>query len=167
MEPVTFGIDRYNFSIDVLSLLVTLLIGWQVINVISFEKRMKKIVDKETSKLKNEIDTYQIKSEGLNFLTIGIAFYETYPLKAYMNYIWAIMRFLETEDFEDCDVCLTNMEVILKEKERYFINNDCSEYELDRYIHAIRNHPKYVIIKYRFENIVANRENIFNKNIRK
>ena len=44
MEPVTLGIDRYNFSIDVLSLLVTLLIGWQVINVISFEKRIKKII---------------------------------------------------------------------------------------------------------------------------
>lgn len=167
MEPVTFGIDRYNFSIDVLSLLVTLLIGWQVINVISFEKRMKKIVDNETSKLKNEIDTFKIKSEGLIFLTIGIAFYETFPLKAYMNYIWAIMCFLDADDFNDCYVCLINMEVILKEKERYFINNDCSEYDLEGAILAIKNHPKYATIKFRFENIEANRENIFNKNIRK
>lgn len=172
MEPVTFGIDRYNFSIDVLSLLVTLLIGWQVINVISFEKRMKKIVDNEIVKLKKHIEYKSVKSEAGIHLTTGIAFYYTFPLRAYKYFIWGAGLYLDCEDFANCNICLNNMERVLN-----VIQQDLSENkptkeeeekkELNEAIQYIKRHPKYVSIKDRFENIEANRDNILKKNIRK
>lgn len=153
MEPVTFGIDRYNFSIDVLSLLVTLLIGWQVINVISFEKRMNKIVTDKTFKLEK-------KSQAGIHLTTGIAFFNTFPLRAYKHFIWGAGYYLDCEDFTSCNTCLNNMERVLSENKQPLLKNKPTEEDLDGVIQYIKHHPKYEIIKYRFENIEAYREQI-------
>lgn len=160
MEPVTFGIDRYNFSIDVLSLLVTLLIGWQVINVISFEKRMKKIVDNEIVKLKKHIEYKSANSEAGIYLTTGIAFYYTFPLRAYINFIWGVGRYLDCEDFTNCNKCLDNMENVLSENKQILSKNKPTEEDLNGVIQYIKHHSKYEVVKYRLENIELYREQI-------
>ncbi|WP_221660848.1 hypothetical protein [Bacteroides xylanisolvens] len=166
MEPVTFGIDRYNFSIDVLSLLVTLLIGWQVINVISFEKRIKKIISNEIEKVENQIENRQANAEGGIFLATGIGFYYTFPLRAYKCFIYGIGRYLDCEDFVNCNICLKNMELVLKENEQFLIKNYPIEKDLEETIQYIKNHPKYEIIRISLENVEAHRKEIYNKSKR-
>jgi len=76
------GFDYLGILVGVLSLLVTLLIGWQIYNSISINKRLRQW-DKEKEKLMTRIDEYdknmiQVKSDVLSVVLsqAGKAFYE-------------------------------------------------------------------------------------------
>lgn len=62
------GIDYIGVIVGILSLLVTMLIGWQIYNSIAIEKKIKD----EVEQTRNEIDTYfnKQKIENLYMLTI-------------------------------------------------------------------------------------------------
>ena len=66
-EP-ELGMDYIGVIVGILSLLVTMLIGWQIYNAVTIEKRIKDEVDRT----RNEIDTYfnKQKVENLYMLTI-------------------------------------------------------------------------------------------------
>lgn len=62
------GIDYIGVIVGILSFLVTLLIGWQIYNAVTIEKRIKG----EVERTRNEIDSYfnKQKVENLYMLTI-------------------------------------------------------------------------------------------------
>lgn len=62
------GIDYIGVIVGILSLLVTMLIGWQIYNAVTIEKRIKG----EVERTRNEIDIYfdKQKVENLYMLTI-------------------------------------------------------------------------------------------------
>lgn len=62
------GIDYMGVIVGILSFLVTLLIGWQIYNAVTIEKRIKG----EVERTRNEIDSYfnKQKVENLYMLTI-------------------------------------------------------------------------------------------------
>lgn len=51
LEPIKWGIDATNLLVDVLAILVTILIGFQIFNYLSFERN----VDRKVSDIKKEI----------------------------------------------------------------------------------------------------------------
>lgn len=62
------GIDYIGVIVGILSLLVTMLIGWQIYNAVTIDKRIKG----EVERTRNEIDSYfnKQKVENLYMLTI-------------------------------------------------------------------------------------------------
>ena len=56
------GMDYIGVIVGILSLLVTMLIGWQIYNAVTIEKRIKDEVDRT----RNEIDTYFNKQKVEN-----------------------------------------------------------------------------------------------------
>lgn len=165
MEPFTFGIDRYSFCIDILALLITILIGWQVVNIISFEKKMKSIVEEKASILNKEIENKFIFSEGNIYFTNGVATWGNDPLESYKCFIAAITRYLNIDKTEHYKICLENMnqlldiiyERLLTEKHNEkLIKNDY----LEKAISQLIEHDKYSIVKTEFERLEKKRASI-------
>lgn len=68
IEPMHLSIDRYSFMLDALALLVTILIGWQIYNVIAIDTKIKN----EIEKAKTEINKYITEQKNKNLYSINM-----------------------------------------------------------------------------------------------
>lgn len=104
VEAITLGIDRYSLMVDVLSILTTILIGWQILNYISFEGKMKRFVNKKVEKTKKEIEKDYIR--GL--VSTNLLLLPQYAVAKEHNLVLLILNSLYTqllkiEDYEVAD----------------------------------------------------------------
>lgn len=70
VEPITW--DSLEGLAGILSILVTLLLGWQIFYVIDIERKMKSIVNKELAKTKDEVANVLYRSIISNSLEENI-----------------------------------------------------------------------------------------------
>ena len=75
--PCVAGLDYMGVIVGILSLLVTVLIGWQVINYFMVEKRMRSYAEKLVEKYSHSVDCYAIALTAVtayerNITEIGI-----------------------------------------------------------------------------------------------
>lgn len=130
VEPITFSIDRYSLMIDVLSVLTTVLIGWQIFNYFSFEGRMKKLIDKKVEKAKKEIEKNYIRGltttnlllipqyASLNnnsfiFIILSIAYRDLLKIEDYESADDVSMSVLEYFSFDDTKVNVDNVKNLI------------------------------------------------------
>lgn len=104
VEPASLDIDRYSLMIDVLSILTTILIGWQIFNYIAFETKMKGVIDKKVEKAKKEIEKDYIR--GL--ISTNLLLLPQYASSKDNNLILTILtslyvQLLKIEDYEAAD----------------------------------------------------------------
>lgn len=124
VEPVTFSIDRHSLMIDVLSILTTVLIGWQIFNYFSFEGKMKKLINKKVEKAKKEIKKDYIR--GLT--TTNLLLIPQYASLNNNRFIFVILAttykgLLKIEDYESADdVSMSILE---------YFSFDCTEVDVD------------------------------------
>lgn len=170
MEPVTFDIDRYSFSIDVLSLLVTLLIGWQVINVISFEKRMKSIIQKELLDTSKTFNLKFLNAEAKLYYLTAASLLNQNTISAFTLLIHAIRLYLQGEDIKSCITILkiiidtSNTVYNIRKKDfstevKKFIDGETFQNE----ILAIRADRLYPVLEHTIEDLIKCLNNISNE----
>ena len=64
--PRTSGLDYIGVIVGILSLLVTILIGWQITNYFMLEKRAKSYAEKITKQYSYSVDCYAICTNSCN-----------------------------------------------------------------------------------------------------
>lgn len=160
------GYDYSGLLVCILSLLVTILIGWQVINVISLEKKMKDIV-------KNELDNLDfkfLKLKGDNLFAVALSFWDSCKLKSYAYFVYAIGEYIECNDVPNINICFENMKELLDEIDKKLSKNPINktlieDEELNKAISDLKRHDDFKYFEYEFNNIEKRRKEIVNKYI--
>lgn len=104
VESITLDIDRYSLMIDVLSILTTMLIGWQIFNYVSFEGKMKRFTERRVKEAKVEIEKNYIRglvSTNLLLIPQYASAKNVFLVLAILNSLY--VQLLKIEDYETAD----------------------------------------------------------------
>ena len=111
-----WNFDLYGALIGILSLLVTLLLGWQIFQSITIRKEINREFDKKMAELQDGLDkkVHRLKSHAL-FIE-ALHFTETRPIYSYYTYMKAMYYLTICGDTDSIGGCLSNMESITRRK---------------------------------------------------
>lgn len=163
LEPVKWGIDATNLLVDVLALLVTVLIGWQIYNVIEVKKQMDNVNEKIKEYNEAIPDLY-----SCIFFVQAFSRRYTEPFSAYKDYIRSLTRALSINESIAKNPCIRELRTTIQyiqdcgsDKYSEFYNDLKRQKEvIKQSIEQLKLHKKYREIRIEFEEIDNNRNAI-------
>ena len=103
-----------NFFIGVLSILTTVLLAWQIINVVFFEKRIRRAIKKSEKRMKKSIEKTEYKISGYSILSPALSSAEIQPEHSFVQFVYAAeYLYLYDNECEDVDLCLEQLNNII------------------------------------------------------
>ena len=111
-EPIV--IDFAGFTVASLSVLVVMLISWQIFNVITFESTLKKKMEEVLKEAKKEIEIQKIETEGKIFNAMSLNLLESGDCAASFTCgINAIYCYLKTGNSLGIQTTINNLKIII------------------------------------------------------
>lgn len=165
--PVDFK-DYWGFVLGVLTLLVTILIGWQIYNSLEIKDQLD-----STKKNLLEIEQQIAKSErnfilvdcGLNFVQ-GLSNVNERPLSAYRDFIIALDSAYDSNNYNAIGDCYNNLKAIIQKLQAgNGLNEDVAQknIQIKNAIDRLKHNKRYNEFAWYIESIEDQRLKLFEK----
>lgn len=165
VTPVDFK-DYWGFVLGVLTLLVTLLIGWQIYNSIEIKKQLDNTKEKqlEIEKKMTEFNkSLIVMDSGLNF-TQGLSNSNERPLSAYRDFINALDSAYDANNHTAVEDCYNNLQAMIQKLSQTLKTNEnieVKEIQIEKAINKLKQNSKYDEFSFRIQQIEKNRIKLF------
>lgn len=163
--PVDFK-DYWGFVLGVLTLLVTLLIGWQIYNSIEIKKQLDNTKEKqlEIEKKMTEFNkSLIVMDSGLNF-TQGLSNSNERPLSAYRDFINALDSAYDANNHTTVEDCYNNLQAMIQKLTLTLKTNEnieVKEIQIEKAINKLKQNSKYDEFSWRIQQVEKNRIKLF------
>lgn len=154
--------DYWGFVLGVLSLFVTLLIGWQIYNSLDIKKQLD-----ETRKKQIEIEkqfedykkSFTVVECGLNYIQ-GLSNVNERPLSAYRDFIRTLDSAYDSNNHNVIEDCFNNLKAVIQkvDKEKK-VNENIAEKEIQiqEVVDLLKKNIRYSEFSWRIDLIEENR----------
>lgn len=120
-----------SILVSILSILVTILIGWQIINSIGINGKLREYEKASNKSAKNEIERYShsVRSYVFSLMTLDL-YRRNITEYAIDNFVKAIDEGLKGTDIDAINIAVSHLELIMKENKGYvtILNGKRKEY---------------------------------------
>jgi len=131
VEPENLGFDYIGVIIGILSLLVTVLLGWQIFNAISFDNRMNNLKKKYKTKLDESFSYMDASTEFIQGIIVLSNISTKRYSVAYDCFALSLFHYLKAgvDIMNKADNCISNMESSFKKMTTDDMNYDYTNIE--------------------------------------
>lgn len=157
MPLIALSLDTFiGVMVTMIGILVTFAIGWQIVNALEIKSKLTEI-----ERLKTEINEQHTRIEKIAARSAyDAAVNRSYTLhkigeyiKAFASTLEAIQHCLQIDEYEDLDILLHNLKANATGTHNLFIYESDNEL-IVKADTAIRQSPKYDLIKERYEDAI-------------
>ena len=140
----------FNLVLLVLTILVMVLIGYQLINVVLLEKRICNAVKRSEKRMAKKLKKVEYKVAGYAALSMALSLIRTHPEHSFLQIVFAAEQLYEYDNnCGDVDFCLKQLKDVIPkiDKNRLSSIGEIKE-DLLRALYSIEKNGKEDIIKF-------------------